>query len=109
MARKKQTHKDEQLELIDIQKRELELRAKTIAAAKERLAMEREEQERTLPPTEDILQRETLRRHNERVTRSEYKNYSRAQTGSVLILVLLLTATGTLIWWGLSLMGGTTP
>ena len=44
--------------------------------------------------------------HENIVSRGEVKNILRDQNRSVALLVLLLAATGSLIWWGLKLMQG---
>lgn len=82
------------------------LRAKEIAENRKRIAEERIERETTIPPLEEIREREARKRYEETVSRGEVTNLVRTQNRSLLLLVLLLTATCTLIWWGVKVMQG---
>lgn len=71
-----------------------------------KLALEMREREITMPPLAEIADRRRRREHEDTVSRGEAKNILRDQNRSMMLLVLLLTATGTLVWWGLRLMQG---
>ena len=98
----------EELELDEIREREEELRRREweYAESQRRIAEERSERERTIPPMEVIQERMDRKRHEENVTRGQIKNERRAQNHSLLLLVMLVTATCSLVWWGLKLMQG---
>lgn len=98
----------EDLELDQLRAREEELarREHEFAENHRRMAEERSERERTIPPLEEIQARMERIRHEQSVTRGEIANVRRDQNRSLMLLVLLLAATGTLIWWGLRVMQG---
>lgn len=98
----------EDLELDQIREREEELARlkREFEENHRRIAEERSERERTIPPLEEIQSRMERIRHEQSVTRGEIANVRRDQNRSIVLLVLLLAATGTLIWWGLRVMQG---
>lgn len=98
----------EDLELDQIREREEELARlkREFEENHRRIAEERSERERTIPPLEEIQSRMERIRHEQSVTRGEIANVRRDQNRSIVLLVLLLAATGTLIWWGLKVMQG---
>lgn len=98
----------EDLELDQIREREEELARlkREFEENHRRIAEERSERERTIPPLEEIQARMERIRHEQSVTRGEIANVRRDQNRSIVLLVLLLAATGTLIWWGLKVMQG---
>lgn len=102
------TFSQEELELKQIREREelLRKRAKESVANRERLVFERNERERTMPPLDDVRERERRILHEQTVSRGEVVNILRAQNRSIVMLLLLITATCTLVWWGLQLMHG---
>lgn len=71
-----------------------------------RIALEREEKATMIPPMEEIQSRKTEREHQEAISRGEVANVRRAQTRSLLVLVLLIAATCAMVWWGISIMRG---
>ena len=85
---------------------ELDRRRRELAEAHRRIAEERAEQERTIPPLEEIQVRMKRRRHEETVSRGEVANIRRDQNRSLMMLFLLTAATASLIWWGVRLMQG---
>lgn len=96
----------EDLELDKLRETEqlLLLRQKECAEIPRKLAQEQKERECTMPPLAEIEERRRGKEHADLVTRGEVTNILRGQNRSVMLLILLLTATGTLIWWGLKLM-----
>ena len=98
----------EELELEQLRATELELlkRERESAEHRRKLAQERSEQERTMPPLEEIQARARRKQHELCVSRGEVVNLLRAQNRSLLLLLLLVTATCTLLWWGMKLMQG---
>lgn len=106
MARGKVLKED--LELDQLRQTELQLRIlqKEFAEIPKKLAEEMKERESTMPPLAEIEERKRRLAHEEMVSRGEVANVLRDQNRSLLLLVLLLAATGTLIWWGIKLMQG---
>jgi hypothetical protein len=98
----------EDLELNQLLESEGELarRQREIDEARRRIAEERAEQERTIPPLEEIQARIQRRKHEEIVSRGEIANIRRDQNRSLMMLALLIAATAALVWWGLRLMQG---
>ena len=98
----------EDLELDQIRETEEQLRRKEkeFAEIPKRLAQEIKDRECTMPPLAEIMERKARRQHEQIVSRGEVSNIQRVQTRSTLLLMLLLTATASLVWWGLKLMQG---
>ncbi len=98
----------EELELDELREthQQLLLREQEIADLPKRLEREQRERDCTLPPLQDIADRERRIRHMDCVTRGQVTNVLRDQTRSFALLILLLVATGSLIWWGVKLMQG---
>ena len=96
----------EDLELRQLQQQDLELlrRQQEYAALPKKLAQELKERESTMPPLAEIADRTRLKEHDLIVSRGEVANILRDQRRSLLLIVLLLTATGSLVWWGIKLM-----
>lgn len=106
MRAKKQFKEEQQLDLLQQQEFELAERQKASAEAQIRLEKERREQACTIPPCEEVRDRESRKRHEAMASRGEIANQLRTQNHSLFLLFLLITATATLIWWGLRLMQG---
>lgn len=106
MARRKKKSDDHDLNQLEFEEQRLLLRAKEIAENRKRIAEERIERETTIPPLDEIREREARKRYEETVSRGEVANLVRTQNRSLLLLVLLIAATCTLVWWGLTLMRG---
>lgn len=98
----------EDLELNEIRESQQLLlrREKEFAEIPKRLALELKERESTMPPLEEIEERRRRREHENTVSRGEAKNILRDQNRSLMLVFLLMTATGALVWWGLKLMQG---
>lgn len=84
--------------------KDLARRQKEFAVASQRIEQERRERETTLPPFGEIEDRRRLREHEDTLSRREATNILRDQRRSILLQIMLLIATGTLIWWGITLM-----
>ena len=105
MPRRKR-NADADLNQLEFEEQRLMLRAKEIAENRKRIAEERIERESTIPPLEEIREREARKRYEETVSRGEVANLVRTQNRSLLLLFLLVTAACTLIWWGMRVMQG---
>lgn len=99
----------EEQELNELREAELRLEQlrKEFAEIPQRLAREQKERETTMPPLAEIEERRRRKEHDQMITaRGQAANILRDQNRSLWLLLLLLTATGTLIWWGIKLMQG---
>ena len=65
----------------------------------ERCAREQAERAVTMPPPDDLVDRERERRFYALATRKQLRNVRRSQAGSVLLFVLLVAATVALMMW----------
>ncbi len=94
-------------DLLAISEEQARLEA-TIAATlaePDRLKRQFEESNATLPPTDDFLERQRQKDFEERATRGKVRNEHKSQRRSLLLLILLATASACLVAWGIKLMG----
>lgn len=94
-------------DLLAISEEQARLEA-TIAATlaePDRLKRQFEENNATLPPTDDFLERKRQRDFEERATRGKVRNEHKSQRRSLMLLILLVTASACLVAWGIKLMG----
>jgi non-ribosomal peptide synthetase component F len=98
----------EDLELNELRQAEQQLLMLQRECAKlpKKLALEQKERECTMPPLAEIEDRIRRKAHENTVLRGEVTNILRDQNRSILLIILLLAATGSLIWWGTKLMQG---
>ena len=98
----------EDLELNQLREAEqrLLLLQKECAEIPKKLAQEQKDRECTMPPLAELEDRIRMKAHGELVSRGEVTNILRDQSRSLVLLLLLVTATATLIWWGINLMQG---
>ncbi len=98
----------EELELDQLRAMETELsqRNREFEENEKQIARARREREITMPPLEDIADRERRKRHELAASRGEVENKKHVLRKSFLLLVLLTAATGSLLWWGYQLMQG---
>jgi len=106
MSRPKYFKEELELEQLRATEQELLRREKESAKIRKQLARDRSEQERTMPPLEEVQARARRIQHEINVSRGEVVNLLRAQNRSLLLLLLLVTATCSLVWWGVKLMQG---
>jgi hypothetical protein len=64
-----------------------------------RIAREKAERATTLPPPDDFKDRQREYRFNAALTRGQLRNERRSQTASLLLFILLVTATIALSMW----------
>lgn len=108
MSRANRSKEDAELDQIRETEQQLEARQKVFTESKKRIAEERIERERTMPPLEEIEIRTRQRIFEEQVvSRGQAVNLLRTQNRSLLLLFLLVAATCALVWWGFTLMQGT--
>jgi hypothetical protein len=106
MSRAKVLKEELELDAIRAKQQQLILEEKACAAVPKKLALEQKERECTMPPLQEIEERKRRKAHEETVSRGEVANILRDQNRDLMLLALLLSATGTLIWWGVKLMQG---
>ena len=96
----------EEFELDALLEKQQELQNRQREFERNQLEIERTRAERecTIPPLEEIEARVRWRKHEELVSRGEVANVRRDQNHGLLLLVLLIAASCSLIWWGLQLM-----
>jgi prefoldin subunit 5 len=90
-------------ELLEKQQ-ELQNRMREFERNQREIERTRAERESMIPPLEEIEERIKWRAHEQLVSRGEVANVRRDQNHGILLLVLLIAATCSLIWWGLQLM-----
>ncbi len=103
---KKILKEDLELNALLEKEQQLLLQQKEFAEIPKKLALELRERETTMPPLQEIEERKRRLAHEEMVSRGEVANILRDQNRSLMLLILLLAATGSLIWWGIKLMQG---
>lgn len=106
MSRSRPLKEDLELTQIREKAQQLLLLEKEFAEIPKKLARELKERESTMPPLAEIEERRRRKEHDQIVSRGEVTNILRDQNRSFMLLILLLTATGSLIWWGVKLMQG---
>jgi hypothetical protein len=92
-------------QLREAEQRLLQLQ-KECAEIPRKLAQEQMDRACTMPPLADIADRIRMKEHSDIISRGAATNIHRDQRRSLMLMLLLLTATGTLIWWGIKLMQG---
>jgi len=106
MSRSIQLKEDLELNQIREAEQQLLLLERQCAQLPQKLAQEQKDRECTMPPLAEIEDRRRQREFENTVSRGEVTNILRDQNRSVLLIILLLAATGSLIWWGMKLMQG---
>lgn len=99
--------KDEaELKSIRKQEKQLILAAKACAELPKKIERERIDREHTMPPLQSLKEREELNQYEQALaTRRQYRNVVKAQSTSVLLLFMTLTATAAMVAWCMRLMG----
>lgn len=94
---------DPDLEPLDEAQRNLDARIAELEALPEQLELEMLEQERTMPPPEDLEDRRRQRDFEEKAARGQIRNERRTQGRSLFLMFLLLAATAAMIAWVIAL------
>ncbi len=103
MARKQS--RDEQLDQLADASRELEEKIAELEALPSQLELELIERETTIPPPDDLVDRDRHRRFEEQAARGEIRNERRAQGRSLLLMFLMLGAIAAIVSWVIELAG----
>lgn len=106
MSRRTLLEEDQELNQLRETEQRLLLLQKECAEIPKRLALELKERECTMPPLAEIADRMRRKAHENTVSRGEAANILRGQNRSVMLVLLLLSATAALVWWGMKLMQG---
>ena len=106
MTRKKsKKHEDDSTHQLDLQLAELSEKARELERLPERIRREKRESEMTIPPCEELKDRERQKRHEEMiVTRGQVENAVREHDRSLVLLILLAACTISLLWWAYQVM-----
>ena len=98
----------EELELDQIRETQQQLiqRQREFDENRKRIEIERKERENMMPPFQEVQERIQRKIHEQSATRGEIQNELRIQKRSFFMMLLLATATATLVWWGMKLMQG---
>ena len=106
MSRKTTFKEELELDELLARQQELQNRLKEFERSRTEIERSRAERECTIPPLEEIHEREKWRQHEQMVSRGEVANVRRDQNQGLILLLLLIAATGSLVWWGIRLMQG---
>jgi predicted nucleic acid-binding protein len=88
------------------QRRDLEEKIAELQNVPEQLELEMRESDQTLPPLEDLAERERQRHFEEQAARGQIRNERRTQGRSVALMILLLAATAAVTSWIIQLAHG---
>lgn len=102
-SRKKRPPASE-IDELEAKRRELESKIAELEALPKQLELEILEQERTMPPPEDIEERRRQREFEERAARGQIRNERRTQGRSLLLTLLLVIACASMLSWVISLL-----
>lgn len=94
---------DPELEPIDQAQRELDAKIAALESLPKQLELEMLEQERTMPPPEDLEDRRRQRDFEEKAARGQVRNERRTQGRSLMLMFLLLAATAAMVAWVIAL------
>jgi hypothetical protein len=95
--------RDTKLDPLDEAQRELDAKIAELKALPQQLELEMIEQERTMPPPEDLEDRKRQRDFEEKAARGQIRNERRTQGRSLLLMFLLLVATAAMVAWVITL------
>lgn len=93
------SRKSKEVDELELQRRELDERIAELEVLPEQLELEMRESSQTLPPPDDIAERERQRHFEEQAARGQIRNERRTQGRSLLLMFLLLAATTAVISW----------
>ncbi|MEM1083727.1 MAG: hypothetical protein AAGI48_06355 [Verrucomicrobiota bacterium] len=88
---------------FDEAQREIDTRIEKLKALPQQLELEMQEQERTMPPPEDLEDRRRQRDFEEKAARGQIRNERRTQGRSLFLMFLLLGATAAMVAWVITL------
>lgn len=94
---------DSELEPLDEAQREIDARIEALKALPQQLELEMKEEARTMPPPEDLVDRQRQREFEEKAARGQIRNERRTQGRSLFLMFLLLAATAAMIAWVITL------
>ncbi|MFC7336789.1 hypothetical protein ACFQY0_06345 [Haloferula chungangensis] len=103
MMTKSRKTKDIETDPLDEAQRELDAKIAALKALPQQLELEMIEQERTMPPPEDLEDRKRVRDFEEKAARGQIRNERRTQGRSLLLMFLLLAATAAMVAWVITL------
>lgn len=95
--------RDIDLDPLDEAQRDLDAKIAALKALPQQLELEMIEQERTMPPPEDLEDRKRVRDFEEKAARGQIRNERRTQGRSLIMMFLLLAATAAMVAWVITL------
>ncbi len=99
------SRKSKEVDELELRRRELEQKIAELEGVPEQLELEMRESNETLPPPDDLAERERQRHFEEQAARGQIRNERRTQGRSLLLMFLLLAATAAVISWIVRLAG----
>jgi hypothetical protein len=107
MSPRETSPEEQELRQMEEQQRALDRRLAEMLDAPNKLAIEREERDNTVPPSDCVIELMRLREREETIaSRRVLRNSQIAITRSFLLLVLLAAAAAALVLWALRVSGG---
>ena len=97
---------EEDHELLALRERERKLAEahQEIVSLPAKLERERRERDATMPPLQEIKEREALNEFERNLSRGQVENVLRIQRHSLMLMVLLITATALMLGWAYRIM-----
>jgi hypothetical protein len=106
MSAPRHDHDDPELEKLRAQEQELARQIEELKKAPEKIQREREERAATLPPLDDLADRQRRRDFEEKASRGQVRNERRAQRSSLFLTFLLIAAVALLASWLFKMLKG---
>jgi hypothetical protein len=98
--------KPRELDEIEAQRRELDEKIAELQSVPQQLELEMIESERTMPPPDDLAERQRVAYFEEQAARGQIRNERRTQGRSLVLMFLLLTSTAAMVFWIMRLANG---
>jgi len=98
----------DEFDMSQLQKEDQALRARDneLAETQRILASARSDMDSTLPPSDLIQSIGRRKAHDQLATKGQVTNAKREEKHNLLLVVALIAATATLVWWGLKIIHG---
>lgn len=97
---------DEELVAIREKERKLEEAHREFVKLPAKLAQEKKERDCTMPPMAEIKERQEINRFEQSLSRGQIENVLRTQRHSLVMMMLLATATLLMLFWAYKIMIG---
>ncbi len=107
MAKLKQANLfEEEEELVELREkqRKLEEAHREFVKLPAKLALEKKERDCTMPPMAEISERQQIARFEQNLSRGQIENVLRTQRHSLVMMLLLATATALMLFWAYKIL-----